>query len=151
MNKQILVFFFLALPITIFAHGVPPQIYPIIGYIFFLPILIGLIESYLINTKLGNQKIKERTMLKIIMINYVVIILGYFIIGYFVSIFKIDDLKIEFILFMITLTAIQVISKTLLFKWLKIVEKSLGFRLSKILSFETVIINSIFYVIVILI
>ena len=151
MNKQILVILFLTLPMTIFAHGESPLMYSIIGYVFFLPILIGLIESYLINTKLGNQKIKERTMLKIIMINYVVIILGYFIIGYFVSIFKIDDLKIEFILFMITLTAIQVISKTLLFTWLKIVEKSFGFRLRKILSFEAIIINSIFYVILVLI
>jgi hypothetical protein len=136
---------------TIFAHGEYPVMYPVIGYVFFLPILTGLIESYLINTKSGNQKIKERTMLKIIVINYFVTILGSFIIGYFVSIFKIDNLKTEFLALMIALTAVQVVSKTLLFKWLKFVEKSFGFRLSKLLSFETVIINSFFYVIVILI
>jgi hypothetical protein len=150
MNKLLFALICLFLPLTLFAFS-EAHIYLSIGYVIFIPIFIGLLEGYLIENKIKARKVKETEMWVIILVTYFVIISGFFIAVYLVDLFQILNTRIELLVLMIVLTALQVVCKTQVFRFLKIVPVIYGFKVAKILFLETVLINSLFYLLMVLI
>lgn len=148
MKKQILILFLIfSFPLTIFAHGGSPAMFTIIGYVFLFPIIIGLFENYFIKSDLKIEKVRR---FKIILANSTITLLGYFIAFYFVDNFNVKNENLALALIMIVLTAIQLISKTLLYSHMIRVEKTENSRINRFIFLETVIVNAVFYVIIII-
>jgi len=147
MKKQILILFLiLSFPLTIFAHGESPAIFTIIGYVFLFPIILGLFENYHLESNLKIEKVRRY---KTILANSTITLIGYFIAFFFVDNFDIKNENIEGALILIVLSVIQIISKTLLYRTMIRAEKTENSKINRFIFWETVIVNALFYMVII--
>lgn len=133
-------------PLTLHAHGESPALISIVGYVFILPLFVGLLDFYLLKLRF---EIKGDGIYKSVLINYLITIIGYCIAFYIVNSFVIGNEKLILTLIMTILTVFQVFSKTVLDIFL-IKKKTVLTKIFKLLFAETFIINLIFYIIVLI-
>jgi hypothetical protein len=146
MKKQILILGFCFLfPLSLLAHGESPAMFTIMGYIIIIPIIVGLIEYFLMKKRI---EIKDKGKLKTILINIGVTIIGYLIVFYIVESLKIENERIVILLIMLFLSIVQIVSKILLYKQLIIINKDDFSKMNKLIFYSTAIINSFFILII---
>ena len=144
MKKQILILGFSFLSMSLFAHGESPEMFTIMGYVFIIPIIIGLLEYYLIKKRF---EIKRNVKLKLVFLNLGITIIGYIIVFYIIDSFKIRNENTLLLLIMISLTILQVILKVITYNRLIVNNKDHYRKMIKLVFYETITINSLFYAI----
>ena len=148
MIKPKLTLGFCLLSMSLYAHGESPELFTLMGYLFLIPIIIGLVEYYLLSRRF---EIKSKGKPKLILINLLITIIGFitaFNIGQY---FRIENESSALLLIMIFLTILQVGFKAIIYNQLIISDKFNCSKMSKLLLYETLAINSLFYMVMMMI
>jgi hypothetical protein len=133
----------LFLPLSLLAHGESAELYIIIGYVFLIPIGIGLIEALYLKKIF---EVKSRLKLKSIVLSLTISITGYLVAFYTVesTVIGSSEIVVAAIIILI-ISIIQLLLKSFLYSRLLLKNTHDLNKVGKLILFETIMVNSVFF------
>lgn len=129
------------LPLSTYAHGESAAMLVAIGYVFIVPFLAGVIDYYLLKPICSLQRYG---LLKTTLSCFLITVGGYLLSFGIIERFNIRSEKLEFLLVIIMLTAIQSVLKVYAYRWMVARKKEKSPQMIRKIAGETLIINSFF-------
>jgi hypothetical protein len=138
-----IIIFLFCLPLSLLAHGESPELYIIIGYVFLIPIGIGIIEALFLKKMF---EVKSKITLRSTALSLTITITGYLVAFYTVDSIIIGSSEIvtaAIIIFILSI--IQLLLKSFLYNRLLIKNNDDLLKLGKLILFETIMVNLVFF------